>query len=236
MQACPEADQAMAYTLQQMQPDVHRTYLAHTVGCLACQMLLTEVSETLAFMAYAAPDNPPPASLREKVLVRIAAEGHKDLQNKRRSRRTLLLWAAAGAAAIALSIGTYALLQVDRLQHQWSGFQRAAPLERSVSLTGTERAPAASGLVLITPEGKSTRVVIQARGLPPLQTGEAYQLWLIKDGTRTNGGVFIVDGLGTGSIVTWLPADVTFDAMGVTREPDAFGTQPRGQKVLGSSS
>ncbi len=33
----------------------------------------------------------------------------------------------------------------------------------------------------------------------------------------------------------WLPAPVEFDALGITREPDPLGTQPRGPKVTGSA-
>lgn len=80
------------------------------------------------------------------------------------------------------------------------------------------------------------RITLEGQGLAPLAPGEVYQLWLIKDGKRTSGGIFVVDAAGKGGMSTRLPGEAPFDALGVTREPDAFGEQPRGPKVMGSTT
>ena len=71
-------------------------------------------------------------------------------------------------------------------------------------------------------------------GLPVLTEAEQYQLWLIRDGERTDGGVFSVDRRGYGSM--WVHADEpldSFDSFGVTLEPAGGSPGPTGPRMLG---
>ncbi|HEY3366693.1 MAG TPA: anti-sigma factor [Symbiobacteriaceae bacterium] len=233
MHTCPHTDDVITFGLGQLPPDEARNFQRHLVACPACRLQLAEVDATLELLALATPPVDPPPNLKARVVGNVAEAAAAD----RRKRRTWTLpaWGAA-AAAVAIVLGSYAVLRIDGLQERINGIQQAAPVERSIAMVGTAAAPAASGRVLVAREGGGARIALQTQGLPALEPGQAYQLWLIKDGKRTSGGVFVVDATGKGGLATWLPEPAEFDALGITREPDAFSLQPRGQKVMGSST
>ncbi|HLN63554.1 MAG TPA: anti-sigma factor [Symbiobacteriaceae bacterium] len=235
MSNCPRADEAILYALRQLTADEERAFEQHLEHCVACRLKHAEIADTLDLLPLAAPPVLPPVELKAKCMQRIADEAKRSPAQQAETRRRWLLPSGVAAAVLALVVGSYALVKIQHLQHELAGFQQAVPgVERSVAMTGTQAAPGATGRAVVAREGAGTRITLQAQGLPVLQPGEAYQLWLIKDGKRKSGGVFVVDATGTGGVATWLPEAVEFDALGITREPDAFGQQPRGTKVLGS--
>lgn len=235
MSTCPRVDEAVAYALHQLTSAEAAAFQEHMAFCAPCRLKRSEITETLDLLPLAVETIQPPAHLKENVLRSIAAESVAPKRDSRQ-RRLLSVWAVA-ASIFALGIGTYALVRTSSLQERLAGFQQAAPVEYSYSLAGVGDAPGAGGQVSVARAGSAgTRVTLQAHGLPPLKAGEVYQLWLVKNGKRTNGGVFVVDATGQGGLATWLPGNVEYDTVGVTREPDAFGTQPRGKKVMGSST
>lgn len=75
--------------------------------------------------------------------------------------------------------------------------------------------------------------VLRADNFPPLSAEMTYQLWLIKDGERTSGGLFTVDAGGRGSLVFTPPAPLEeFDGMGVTPEPAGGSRGPTAPPVV----
>jgi anti-sigma-K factor RskA len=232
MPECRLADDAISFALHQLTAQQREAFRAHLDGCAACRIRVAELEERVGLLALAAPPASPPADLKVRVTARVAEEAAREV---RRRRWTLPAWAAA-AAVVAVIIGSYALVQVDRLRTNLESFARAVPVEQTVVLTGTGDAPLASGRMLVARETGGTRLTLQVQGLQPLAAGQVYQLWLIKDGKRTNGGVFVVDATGKGGLATWLPEKAEWDSCGVTLEPDAFGLQPKGTKVMGSKS
>ncbi|MFZ5816288.1 MAG: anti-sigma factor domain-containing protein [Bacillota bacterium] len=231
MQTCPRTDDAIACAFHQLSGAELASFQEHLAHCAACRLKLAEVEESVDLLAYAAPQVAPPPDLKQRVVRGVAAEAAR----RRPAWRRFAAPVAAAAAVLALALGTYSTVKLRSVQDRLAAYESMAPVQRSVALTGTEQAPAAAGRVVISREGDGTRVELQASGLPQLEPGQAYQLWLIKDGKRTSGGVFVIDATGKGGLVTWLPGSVEFDALGVTREPDAYGLQPRGTKVLGST-
>jgi hypothetical protein len=232
MQTCPRIDDAIACAFHQLSGADLAAFQEHVATCPACRLKLAEVGETVELLAFAAPQVTPPPDLKAKVLRRVQEAAAKG----RSPWRRWAMPAAAAAAVLALALGGYATTEMISLRNQVIAMKRGVTVQRSWALSGTEKAPGAAAQVVVSREGSGTRIELQANGLPPLQPGQAYQLWLIKDGKRTSGGVFVIDATGKGGVVTWLPGDVQFDALGVTQEPDAYGLQPRGPKVLGSST
>jgi len=228
-------EEAIALCLRQMPPEEERIYRAHLAACVICRLKHDEIRDSLDLLPLAVPPVSAPPGLKARVVEAVQREA-SSTSNRRAARRRWLMPLSAAVAGIALAVGTYSLLQVSGLQQRFAGIQQAGSTQRSVALTGTEAAPVASGRVQVAAEGSGTRITLEAQGLPALNPGEAYQLWLINDGVRTNGGVFVVDASGKGGLATWLPDRVEFDALGITREPDALGLQPRGTKVMGSAT
>jgi hypothetical protein len=67
-----------------------------------------------------------------------------------------------------------------------------------VALIGIEFNPGATGLLVISREGKHGTLVVD--GLSMLGEAKQYQLWLIYNRQCDNGGVFPVDREGYGSL------------------------------------
>lgn len=95
--------------------------------------------------------------------------------------------------------------------------------------------PGASGRGWVRQQGESRQLVLEVNGLQANTGEQAYQLWVIKEGKRFNGGTFRVDVKGSSIMTCDLNVTHgTFEAIGITLEPDGKGTQPRGKKVLGT--
>jgi anti-sigma-K factor RskA len=129
---------------------------------------------------------------------------------------------------VALAVGNLTLRQQSDEPKTVSGGMRI------VSLAGTEAAPDAFGTLIISADGEYGTLVVD--GLPPLDEGYQYQLWLIKDDQRTDGGVFSVNHEGYGALLISSPTPLsTFPAFGITVEPAGGSPNPTGDKVLGGS-
>ncbi|MCZ8511309.1 anti-sigma factor [Paenibacillus filicis] len=95
--------------------------------------------------------------------------------------------------------------------------------------------PDASGRVWLMRQGDKDRIVVEMTGLTPNHGEGTYQLWMLKEGKRTNCGTMRIGEKGTGVMTYEIPAsEYKFDSLGVTLEPDEKGDQPRGKKVLGT--
>jgi anti-sigma-K factor RskA len=75
--------------------------------------------------------------------------------------------------------------------------------------------------------------VLRAEGFPPLEEGEAYQLWLIRGDQRTSGGLFTVDEYGCGTLIFHPTESLEdFDGMGITPEPASGSPGPTAPPVV----
>jgi anti-sigma-K factor RskA len=105
---------------------------------------------------------------------------------------------------------------------------------RTINLTGTEAAPEATGLLVVSLDGEHGTLVVD--GLAALGEEQQYQLWLIQDGQRTSGGVFSVSEEGYGSLWISSPEPLSsYSTFGITIEPAGGSPGPSGDKVLGNA-
>jgi hypothetical protein len=75
--------------------------------------------------------------------------------------------------------------------------------------------------------------ILRAEGFPPLQEGQAYQLWLLHGDTRTSGGLFTVDEAGCGTYIFHPTQSLDeFDGMGITPEPATGSPGPTAPPVV----
>jgi anti-sigma-K factor RskA len=103
---------------------------------------------------------------------------------------------------------------------------------RVVALASTENAPGAIGSLVMSQNGEYGTLIVDK--LDDLDTDHQYQLWLIKDGQRSSGGVFSVNPDGYASLVIYGPQPLNnYQAVGITIEPAGGSPQPTGMKVLG---
>lgn len=96
---------------------------------------------------------------------------------------------------------------------------------------GTEVQPDAHGQLIADPNSQSAVLVVS--GLAPLPSGKIYQIWLIEGSTPKSAGLLQVDALGQGvSVLTPEEKIATFDAVGISIEPEEGSQQPTGDIVM----
>jgi hypothetical protein len=96
--------------------------------------------------------------------------------------------------------------------------------------------PRAYGVACLVKSNCKEQLVVYVFGTPQTRDGETYQVWLLKNGQRTNAGTFTVGTSGIGIMTLPLTKGIPeIDAVGVTLEPDSHSSSPRGPKMFGSS-
>ncbi|MFK4997416.1 anti-sigma factor [Bacillus sp. N9] len=88
----------------------------------------------------------------------------------------------------------------------------------------------ADGQAYLLVQGKERRLIVQIQNLPAIEGSEVYQVWLLNNGKRANAGTFKPDETGAGVLMYKLAQNEQFDQIGITKEPDSYGTEPRGKR------
>ena len=213
---------------------------------------LRDFESTLADLAAAAPEPPPPA-VKATLMERIAAAEPaarppgRSLPRPRRAIWPVVLSGAMAAGIAAIAVGwavssSYekrldALARdADQLKADLRSQQTVIailrdPATQIVALAGQGAAPTARARMVW--HAKAGGIFVAA-GLPAAPEGKAYQLWAIA-GTNApvSAGVFNVDASGTGSLsVQPLPGVATVNAFAVTLEPAGGLLAPSGAMYL----
>ncbi|NJN44634.1 MAG: hypothetical protein HC806_07900 [Anaerolineae bacterium] len=108
----------------------------------------------------------------------------------------------------------------------------SAPNRGEFPINGTEFQPEAVGTLFVAaPEGRDA--VFLASNLPALPLGLVYQFWLIGEDGPIGTGLFQVNSQGQGVLIVQSEQSVlSFEAAGVSIEPDGGSEQPTGNIVL----
>jgi len=233
------SDTIPAYTLGILEDAEQEEVRRHLSGCAACQEEVRAYQQVLEQLPMAVPQRNPPLYLRAAILQRAAAAAPAP---RRAARPAWLAWLshplspAAGWLALILIV---VLAGISLSQWQQLQIPAAAVTPTQASdfrLVHMSSPPngQATGLLVISDEGTFGTLVVD--GLEPLGPAQQYQLWLVKDGQRSNGGVFSVqdDGYGVLKIDSPLPL-IQYQTFGVTIEPFGGSPGPTGKKVLGGS-
>ena len=220
----------------------------HLPHCAVCRAELATYWAAADQIALAAPPRTPPPELKSKILTRVAPRAaaggpvSSPLAAETRRRPGLLdALRAMFSRPAGIAFGALALLLVILLAaSNFLLWQRVNEMQarvppanlQLVRLAGTENAPQAQGYLMVFKNEPYGTLVIE--NAPPLGPGQQYQLWLIRDGKRTNGGVFSVSRDGYGVLEVWaeMPLE-TFPSFGITIEPTGGSPAPTGKKVLG---
>jgi anti-sigma-K factor RskA len=100
----------------------------------------------------------------------------------------------------------------------------------TISLKGTNAQPQAQGQLIADPTSQSAVLVVT--GLPPLESGRTYQVWLIAD-APISAGLLTVDANGQGVlIITSTESIGSFKSLGISVEPEGGSLQPTGDIVV----
>jgi anti-sigma-K factor RskA len=224
-----------AYALNSLDAEEAETVSRHLASCADCQAELAAFEAVVDVLPLAAPEIEPSPALR--LMGRIQAmprsqtaglaesTGPSPWQQFTTALSDFLAgprWRpAAVLVIIVLLIGGFFI------------WQQLNPPPTQFVLTATEVAPDAHGVIEVV--GRNGRqATLTVTGLPELDPANQYQLWLIRDGQRTSGGVFSVNGDGSQTVTINAPQPVPdYAAFGITIEPAGGSPGPTGERVLG---
>jgi anti-sigma-K factor RskA len=223
-----------------LEPGEERHARQHLAGCPACREELTVLEEIVGSVAMALPAADPPPGLEARIMERIhraAAPGRptRDRTETRtvtraQTRVPFFRHPAVGAiaAVLILFLGAGNVLQ-------WSRGAAAArtpvgPGFITIVLKGADPNQQVSGTMVL--DADSFGGTLAMRGLPRLDSEHQYQLWLVKDGNRTSGGVFDADVWGYANLLLQVPDDFKgFTSIGISVEPAGGSPAPTGTRV-----
>lgn len=221
-----------AYALDSLDAAEAAQVAAHLEMCPACREELAAYEAVTDRLATAVPLVTPPPALKTRLMARaqtaVAPQPTRRQSIKERRQRWWHLsgwrpnsWRPALAlAVVVLAVTTLVIWQQNR------------PVSPSqFTLTATEHAPEATGVITIAADGTAA---LSIANLPPLTAEQQYQLWLIRDGQRDSGAVFSVNADGSAQVTIQAARPLTsYQAFGITIEPAGGSPGPTGDRVLG---
>jgi anti-sigma-K factor RskA len=216
-----------------------------------CQQCLNDLEEYLSVrnqLGYIVPGVSPDTGLKQKVLARVQDESRRltsqSVTDNRISgstiysfwERTKLMLARHKGYVFAVIAFTVIFLLTTSNYLLWqrvSEMQRLLPSDQVLlaRLDGTTRAPDATGYVMVFRDNKYGSLTVE--NAPVLDDTRQYQIWLIRNGERTSGGVFSVNSAGYGvhQVYTHEPLDL-YNEFGITVEPVGGSSEPTGERIL----
>jgi len=227
-------DQIPAYALNILAAAEAAEVAAHLTTCATCQAELQAYEALVGELAMAVPQVTLPSSLKTQLLqvIRVpSAPASKPKtswwSNWRNWFQKRPLWQPVLVVVLA-----FLLISNFQLRQRLDDAQTPANFG-TVTLTGGEASASATGIIIISADGQHGTLVVQ--NLPTLPETKAYQLWLVKDGQRIDGGVFNVDDDGYRAYWVQAPEPLdSYENFGVTIEPVGGSPGPTGDKVLGN--
>jgi anti-sigma-K factor RskA len=202
-----------------------------------------EMSRTVSALPQAVAPVEPRPQVRQALMKRVVADAgarapsSAESQPSRRGIRWESFFRTFSLVMAAVAIGWVILLnmQVAGLQSLEKIITNLPQTNPSnvitVSLKGTEAQPQAQGQLLVNPNSQSAVLVIA--GLPPLEAGRTYQVWLIAGGAPVSAGLLTVDQNGQGVFVVTSEEEIgSFNSLGISIEPEGGSPQPTGDIVV----
>ncbi len=213
----------------------------HIEKCETCKEELLRYQGIVDELAEAIPLVEPPSNIRETIFRTVRDQEKHGISSKTapQPRRISLpvIFRGLSPAWGILSLAVITLLVVTNVMQLWGtpNHERPQPSDlRVVQLSGTDFSPNATGILVISTDGEYGTLIVDR--LPSLSEEQQFQLWLIQDGQRENGGVFSVNQEGYGSLVVSSPEALNhYSSYGITIEPFGGSPGPTGEKVLGGS-
>lgn len=225
-----------AYVLDALTVDEMSQVAEHLAGCPTCQTELSRLQQVADELPLALVQSTPPTRVKDNLMQAVQSRQSKtsrpsqptSLWQKLTGILRMRLPALGLALIVVMALGNLLLLR----QLNQANSQAITPMRMFV-LANTKDSPGAVGTLIMDPHGKYGTLVVD--NLAALVSDKQYQVWLIKSGERTSGGVFSVNPEGYASLEIHAPMPlVQYDSIGITIEPAGGSPGPTGAKVLGS--
>ena len=206
---------------------------AHAAECPVCREELAALRATAGALAVAVPRVEPPEDLKASLMSVVRAEaparaGGADpapaTGRRAPARRSWRPGWLRPWPAVAVLASIAALLLGWNIALQTSGHTETRDVT-ALAFTGTAAAPGVTGRVVYVP-GEDTAVVSMSAP-PQLAPGDAYQLWVIRDGTPVSAGLFEQQAGSTAARAVASGLNGA-QAIAVTAQPRTHRTTPEG--------
>ena len=245
------------YLLGECTPDERAAFERHLTSCAACRQEMQELRRVWEMLPLVEEEAEVPADLKAEVMNAVfanerdqglaasessfpgqsggeAGSGSAAASPVRKKR----FWRRYGLAAALIPLLLASVIWNLVLLQEKAGSARSDAPAQIVLIEAFEAASPAfassKGMVCIVQQNDQRKLVVYLYNLPATRGDEAYQVWLLRDGFRGNAGTFRVGEDGFGVLIMDIRPDDRFDSVGVTLEPDAAGTEPRGSNVVGA--
>jgi anti-sigma-K factor RskA len=223
---------------------------------------LQELQSGASILPYTVAPVEPPHHVKEALMKRVTSDvqarearaiSSASVSREPSRRRTwfedLFRVLSLGAAAIAILWAFVLNSQVAGLQRQVASLneqvaaqsqsidnliQNLPPTNESdvitVSLESTGDQPRPLGQLIANPNDTSAVVVVS--GLPPLEPGKTYQVWLIGD-APVSAGLLTVDENGQSVLIITSEESIgSFTSLGISIEPEGGSEQPTPDQIV----
>lgn len=231
------SDLLAAYALRCLDEDETMQVVAHLAECAQCREELEAFQTVTDQLALAVPDVQPSPDLKGRILGRIQTEAPPKKERLRAEswwrqfvasfRPFVPAWNIASAVAILL----LTFSSVVFWQRGSNFDQRYLTQDfQHVVLKCTHIVPEAGGQVLVSKDGEIGTLAVAH--LPVLGADQIYQVWLIRDGQRSSGGMFTVNQQGYGMLTIDAAESLLNCEISITVEPREGSSKPSGDTVL----
>lgn len=228
-------DLLLAYALDALQPDEASRVAAHLAACSDCYRELLAYQKVADDLALAVPMRRPPPELKQRLMHQIRssaspARSDSHLSWWQRIVQPRLVTPVWQALSVLVIIG----LAISNLL-LWQRVVQPPPTTPglyTVRLAGTNVAPGASGVIIMSADGKRGMLIVN--GLPNLGQEQVYQVWLKEGDQHTSAGTFSVSDMGDGWLEITSPDKLLnqYPNFIITAEPAGGSATPTGDPVL----
>jgi anti-sigma-K factor RskA len=253
------------YALGVLSDTERRALEAHLPTCPECDREVREFTLVAGALAYAVPQQDPPAALRERVLGTAARTAVVDrkIEGPTRSTWSAQPWLLAAASLAAVALGLYTLTLRERITTLEGRLReanaRAESTQREVAVARAMADEAAQANEILSADdvrridlvgqkdapnasGRAYwspsrgRVLFTAANLPPPAAGRQYQLWVIPPGRPPiSAGMIDLEGGGRARVLADSSNAAVVGTVAVSLEPAGGVPSPTGPIVLAGS-
>lgn len=244
-----KCEQLVPYLTGELTKEDCKDFEYHLSQCQSCSTDLKELQEAWSALSFEAEEVDVPPGLKSEVMEAVFAKEKTTSQEgsfitfyskwKHSVKQHFVPLASIMIAILIIAIAGL-MYQNMQLKQAVSETEKVADspasIIRTVNLQSVIPSSNAQGYATILKNENGRMLVVHLNQLPMTKGEQAYQVWLLNDGKRKNAGTFRPTSNGNGVITFPLPdRNYTFGNIGITLEPDAHGTKPRGKKVVGTS-
>lgn len=209
---------------------------SHLEVCPTCRAELKSLQQVADDLPLALAQTEPPARLKANLMESVhkrqaqATVSEPPVKSRKLEFKLQRLLPVFGIAVFIV----LAVVNVVLWRQLYNGSLQAGSNFQSVALANTENSPGAMGELVLDPNGQYGTLVVD--NLAKLDSTKQYQVWLVKNGERTSGGVFSVNPDGYAALELYAPMPLRlYDSIGISVEPFGGSPAPTGDKVLGGN-